>query len=79
MRWQRTLPPPSDSRGPAGTGIADAEADALEVSMEELAEFLEADLADVAADPEFKYSLRERLWELVQSRNRARRPGGGSR
>jgi len=47
----------------------------MEYSLEELAEFLEADLADVPMDLEFKQTLRERLWDLVQTRNRTRRPG----
>ena len=38
-------------------------------SIDELREFLEADLVDVPVDPEFKERLRERLWELVQSRH----------
>ena len=39
-----------------------------EASLDELREFLEADLANVQADPEFKEQLRRRLWDLVQSR-----------
>ena len=41
-------------------------------SIDELREFLEADLVDVKVDPEFKERLRKQLWELVQ--NRARGP-----
>lgn len=37
-------------------------------SVDELREFLEADLIDVPVDPEFKERLRRRLWELVESR-----------
>jgi hypothetical protein len=48
---------------------------AIEYSLEELAEFLEADLADVPADLEFKRTLREKLWEMVQARNRLRGRG----
>jgi hypothetical protein len=44
-------------------------------SIDELREFLEADLVDVPVDPEFKKRLREQLWELVQSRARRGGPG----
>ena len=40
----------------------------MEFSLEELREFLEADMLDVRADPEFKEQLRRRLWELVQAK-----------
>ena len=43
-----------------------------DVTIEELREFLEADLVDVPVDPQFKERLRERLWDLVK--NRASRP-----
>jgi hypothetical protein len=36
-------------------------------SIDELREFLEADLVDVPVDPEFKERLRERLWDLVRA------------
>ncbi len=52
-----------------GDGVAD-EAVSMEVSMEELSEFLEADLVEVDANPEFKERLRRRLWEIVSSRHR---------
>ena len=39
-----------------------------EFTTEELREFLEGDLYPVEADPEFKEELREKLWDLVQSR-----------
>lgn len=39
-------------------------------SVDELREFLEADLIDVPIDPEFKERLREQLWNLVQRRSR---------
>ena len=42
----------------------------LEVTLEELEEFLDADRLDVRARPEFKEGLRERLWALVQERRR---------
>jgi len=44
-------------------------------SIDELREFLEADLVGVKVDPEFKERLRRQLWELLQ--DRARRPQGG--
>ena len=43
-------------------------------SIDELREFLEADLLDVKVDPEFKERLRRQLWDLVQ--DHARRPRG---
>ncbi len=52
-----------------GDGVVD-EAVSMEVSMEELSEFLEADLVEVDANPEFKERLRRRLWEIVSSRHR---------
>ena len=39
-----------------------------EFSVEELREFLEADLIDVPVDPEFKERLRDRLWAQVRRR-----------
>jgi hypothetical protein len=39
-----------------------------EVSMDELREFLEADLVGATADPKFKEELRQTLWDLLQSR-----------
>jgi hypothetical protein len=42
--------------------------DAMEFTVEELREFLEGDVADVRADPEFKERLRRTLWEMVRSR-----------
>ncbi len=45
-------------------------------SIDELREFLEADLVDVKVDPEFKERLRKQLWDLVQ--DHARGPRGES-
>ena len=45
---------------------------AMEFTMEELREFLDADLLGGRADPEFKERLRQQLWEML----RARRAGG---
>jgi hypothetical protein len=53
-------------------GGVNMDAAAIECSMEELQEFLEADLGDVKADVEFKESLRDRLWSMVERRNRMR-------
>ena len=49
----------------------------LDCSLDELREFLEADLVDVQTDLEFKQSLRRKLWDLVQVRNRMRGRGAG--
>jgi hypothetical protein len=49
---------------------------AMEFSMEELREFLEGDLVEVRADPEFKERLRQKLWEMLRGRAIARRGGG---
>lgn len=38
---------------------------AMNITMDELREFLEADLLDVRADPEFKERLRRKLWKIV--------------
>jgi hypothetical protein len=54
------------------SGGASVDAAALECSLDELREFLEADLVDVPVDLEFKECLRSRLWDLVQARNRMR-------
>ena len=45
----------------------------MDFTLEELREFLEADLVEVRADPEFKERLRRRLWDLVRDRSG---PGG---
>ena len=44
--------------------------EAMQFTVEELREFLEGDVAEVRAYPEFKERLRRTLWEMV----RARRP-----
>jgi hypothetical protein len=41
---------------------------AMEFTLEELHEFLEGDMLDVRADPEFKERLRRMLWEVVRAR-----------
>ena len=40
----------------------------MDFTMDELREFLEADLVAVPADPEFKERLRRKLWEIVRAR-----------
>ena len=47
--------------------------------MDEIQEFIEADGLDVNADPAFKKELREKLWELVQSKARHANACGRSR
>ena len=42
----------------------------VEVTADELREFLEADALGVRADPTFKERLRRQLWEIVRSRVR---------
>lgn len=42
----------------------------MDFTMEELREFLEADLIDVRADPEFKERLKQQLWMMVQAQAR---------
>jgi hypothetical protein len=43
-----------------------------ELTIEELQEFLQADLLDVPVDPVFKEQLKQRLWELVQAQVRGK-------
>ena len=45
-------------------------------SIDELREFLEADLVDVKVDPEFKERLRRQLWDLVQENARGPQRSG---
>ncbi len=42
----------------------------MDFTMEELRDFLEADLVNVRADPEFKERLKRRLWKMVQAQVR---------
>lgn len=39
-----------------------------EITMDELREFLEADLSGARVDPKFKEELRQTLWDFVQGR-----------
>ncbi len=50
-----------------------------EVTMDELREFLAADLFGATADPKFKEALRQTLWDFLESRtDRADVDGTGS-
>jgi hypothetical protein len=54
------------------------EENASEVTMDELRDFLEGDVVDVGANPEFKEALRSKLWDLVQAKiGRSSHHGGG--
>lgn len=44
-----------------------------DMTIEELQEFLQADLLDVPVDPVFKEALKRRLWDLVQEQAAKRR------
>jgi len=46
----------------------------IDVTADELREFLEADVMDVRADPVFKEALRRRLWEFVLTRTKSDSP-----
>jgi len=64
-----------DGRGAdAEQDEAMAEDQWMEFTVEELREFLQADLLDVQVDPRFKERLKHRLWELVREQARRRRP-----
>ena len=39
-----------------------------EIAMDELREFLEADLSGARVDPKFKEELRQTLWDFFQGR-----------
>jgi hypothetical protein len=65
-RYRSTSPGAEISEG------VSLDAAALDCSLDELQEFLEADLVDVKIDREFKECLRSRLWDMVQLRNRTR-------
>ena len=45
---------------------------ALEITSEELREFLDADRLVVRADPAFKERLRRKLWAIVSTRGDGR-------
>ncbi len=66
-------------RGVARQGHALSNETTLDFTMDELREFLEADMLDVQADPEFKERLRSMLWEIVQEQNKDKPDGEGDR
>ncbi len=49
-------------------GRLDVEDGPMAFTMEELREFLEGDLLEGQADPEFKEQLRQQLWEMLRAR-----------
>ena len=59
----------------------DPESDEIskDIAVDEIREFLEADEIDVKADPVFKAELRQKLWDLVQSKTRRDSTRGKSR
>jgi hypothetical protein len=42
--------------------------DIPQATLDELREFLEGDVLDAGANPEFKEALRKKLWDLVQAK-----------
>jgi len=50
-----------------------------DTEMDGIREFLEADAVEVKADPTFKEELRDRLWELVESKARHAKTRGSHR
>ena len=74
MRWYRGSARREDrgKRMSEGRDHGVVDEGVLDCSLDELREFLEADLVDVQVDLEFKQSLRRKLWDLVQVRNRMR-------
>ncbi len=74
MRWYRGAARREDqgARVSEGRGQGVVDEGVLDCSLDELREFLEADLVDVHVDLEFKQSLRRKLWDLLRVRNRMR-------
>ena len=81
MRWYRGSARREDRGARVSEGRDQGVVDegVLDYSLDELREFLEADLVEVHADLEFKQSLRQKLWNLVQARNRLRDRGADQR
>ena len=50
-----------------------------DIEMDGIREFLEADAVEVKADPTFKDALRDKLWELVESKARHAKTRGSHR
>jgi hypothetical protein len=62
-----------------GRGDSEFAQDVREITMDELREFLEADLGGATADPKFKEELRQTLWDFLQRKNdRVEIDGNGS-
>ncbi len=68
--WSRLRRSSRTTRGVARRGQALSNETTLDFTMDELREFLEADMLDVQADPEFKERLRRMLWEMVQEQSK---------
>ena len=64
------VPRSADRISPAQSDLdaALANEDELDFPIEELREFVSADLYEVPADPLFKEQLRERLWGFLRQR-----------
>ncbi len=60
----------SQADAPGGADVMDESW--MDYTLDELREFLEADVLEVRADPEFKERLRRKLWDLVLTRSGAR-------
>ena len=60
-----------DQRGDSGFA-----ANFREITVDELREFLEADLSGATADPKFKEELRQTLWNFLEN-NKDRVDTGG--
>ena len=50
-----------------------------DIAMDEIREFLEADAVDVKVDPAFKEELRDKLWDVVESKARHAKIRGSHR
>jgi len=48
--------------------------DVMDFTPDELREFLEGDLYDVEADPEFKERLRRKLWDMLRLQHGLKSP-----
>lgn len=46
----------------------------MDFTPDELREFLEGDLYDVEADPEFKERLRRKLWDMLRLQHGLKSP-----
>ena len=57
--------------GPRADEDAVVDEACMDFTLEELRDFLEADLVDVRADPEFKERLKRQLWKMLQAQSRS--------